>query len=905
MDGVAGAEGGRRNRRIGDSIENRRLEAERARLATAMAQSGESIVITDPSGAIAYVNAAFERLTGYTRAEAIGQNPRILKSGVQDAAFYEAMWAILVRGETWRGSLVNRARDGRLFEEEATISPVFDSSGTLISYVAVKRDVTREREAERALRQSEEQLRAIFDSVGDGVAISEPWGRFLEVNRLLCDRLGYTRDELLTMPVSAINSAESAATIPGRVEAMMAGRSVPAIDATHVRSDGSEIPIEAVSRRIEFRGQPAILSVYRDVTERQRAQEALREQARSTQELLDALAFPIVAHYRDGRPQLANTAYLAGPGRPLDGIPGKTYGGLSEAEVEMHAAHGRPVREEGAVETYEADLHFPDGTTRRQLLTKAPLRSRDGEITGLVTAGVDISDRYQAEQSLRQSEERFRTLFENAGQALLIIDETGHFLDANRRAYQPLGYTRDEFLAMSVRDIDTPRTSAGFAERVSRLLEQGTISFESEHVARDGTVIPTEITATTIVIEGKPAVLTIVRDLTERRRAEAERTALELQLRQSQKMEAIGRLAGGVAHDFNNLLTAIGGYARILEADLETGTADPADAAEIRHAADRAAALTARLLTFAGRHHAQPVPIDLAASVGQILPMLRRIVPERIEIEAELRPGAPIQADPTELDQVIINLVVNAADAIPAIGQIAIRTGTVDHYAASVAGKVNSRPGPHARITVADTGVGMDATVRAHMFEPFFTTKGGGGTGLGLATVYGIVERMGGTIEVSSTPGHGTVFEIDLPASGPADELAAETIEPAAAGGTERILIVEDEATVRSFASTALVRLGYRVIAAAGPADAERIPESDYDMIITDVVMPGMDGTELARKLRLTRPDLPVLFVSGYIRGSVAADMLDQPRTGMLAKPYTLAELANAARKLLDEGAGT
>jgi CheY-like chemotaxis protein len=278
-------------------------------------------------------------------------------------------------------------------------------------------------------------------------------------------------------------------------------------------------------------------------------------------------------------------------------------------------------------------------------------------------------------------------------------------------------------------------------------------------------------------------------------------------------------------------------------------------------------------------------------------------VPERIEIVAELRPGPPVQADPTELDQVVLNLVVNAADAIPAIGQIVIGTGTADHDAAAGAGKVNSRPEPHARLTVADTGVGMDATVQAHMFEPFFTTKGGGGTGLGLATVYGIVERMGGTIGVSSTPGHGSVFEIDLPASPSTGGLTAATSEPAAVRGTERILVVEDEATVRSFASTALVRLGYSVIAAGGPADAVLIPASDYDMIITDVVMPGMDGTELARNLRLKRPDLPVLFVSGYSRGTVADDFIGEPRTTLLAKPYTLAELANAARKLLDEHA--
>ena len=431
---------------IEDVTDRRRAESamrdRNAFVETIIASSGEGLVVFDLDLRYVVWNPRMEEMTGLAADRVLGRRARDIFPAVMAAGIEENLLRVIETGQPQSREFEYTVPEtGRGGWSLNTHRPHRDARGQIVGVIASVRDITARHEAEEALRQSEEQFRIIFDSMGDGVAISEPGGNFLEVNRVVCERLGYTRAQLLAMPVGAINSPTSAATIPKRVEAMLRGGRVRAIEATHVRRDGTEIPIEAVSRRIEFRGRPAILTVYRDVTERKRSEEAVREQARLMQQLLDAIPIPIIASYIDGRPPLTNAAFAAGPGRRHQGMSGRKYGELDQADVEMHAAHDRPVLEEGAVETYEANLDLPDGTVRRQLLTKAPLRSGDGEIAGIVTAGLDISDRYRAEQALRQSEERFRTLFENAGDAIFILDEKGRFIDANRAACERLGYS--------------------------------------------------------------------------------------------------------------------------------------------------------------------------------------------------------------------------------------------------------------------------------------------------------------------------------------------------------------------------------------------------------------------------------------------------------------------------------
>jgi signal transduction histidine kinase/CheY-like chemotaxis protein len=386
-------------------------------------------------------------------------------------------------------------------------------------------------------------------------------------------------------------------------------------------------------------------------------------------------------------------------------------------------------------------------------------------------------------------------------------------------------------------------------------------------------------------------------DITERKR-------LEEQLRQSQKMEAIGQLAGGVAHDFNNLLTAINGYADILVAGMAPDDQRRADVEEIRKAGDRAAALTRQLLTFSRRQVRQPLVIDLNDVVAGIAPMLRRLVGEQIELRAPqgLDLGR-VRADPSQIEQVLLNLVVNARDAMPAGGTLTIETANVeldDEYARTHALVV---PGPHVLLAVSDTGTGMDAATMEHLFEPFFTTKPAGeGTGLGLATVYGIVTGSGGHVVAYSEPGQGSAFKVYLPSVAATVESRAEAAAAPAAGGAETILVVEDEDAVRSYVERVLGRLGYTVLAARSGVEALALVADDagpIDLLVTDVMLPGINGRETSERLTARHPSLRTLFISGYTEDSIVhRGELDQG-VAFLGKPFTPDALGHAVREVL------
>jgi len=387
--------------------------------------------------------------------------------------------------------------------------------------------------------------------------------------------------------------------------------------------------------------------------------------------------------------------------------------------------------------------------------------------------------------------------------------------------------------------------------------------------------------------------------------------SLEAQLFQSQKIEAIGRFAGGIAHDFNNLLTAISGYAEILQAELEPSDPRSDDVSEIQKAAKRATALTAQLLAFSRRQVLQPRPLDPRRVIDDLAPMLRRLIGEDVELICRAAPGlGPILADPGQLDTVLINLALNARDAMPGGGRLVIEAANADLDEAFVAANVGSRLGPHVEIAVGDTGTGMSVATMERAFEPFFTTKGPGkGTGLGLSTVLGIVEQSDGFVRVESEPGHGSTFRIYLPRTARGVALPAAVPEPRADRDrpTGTVLVAEDEATVRSLVQRVLEEAGYRVLAAVDGHQAIELSGAypgRIDLLFTDVVMPGMSGRELAERLVAQRPGTPVLFASGYNEEMVAQRAALDPAIQYLGKPYTAMELLDRIHGLLDGGVG-
>ena len=506
---------------------------------------------------------------------------------------------------------------------------------------------------------------------------------------------------------------------------------------------------------------------------------------------------------------------------------------------------------------------------------------------------------------LQKSEARFSTIFEDSPVAIAISRlSDGVFVDANEAFVQLYGYSRKEIIG---RTSDHLRLwqSGDRAQVVTELREKEHVAVDMRGRRKDGEVRDLLASLQLIELDGEPCMLGTLLDVTERKRAEEERTNLEAQLQQAQKMESIGRLAGGIAHDFNNLLMGIMGYTELCR---DTVTADHAIApwlAEITAGAQRSAGIARQLLAFARRQTISPVVLNLNDHVAGALELLRRLIGE--DVELIWRPGAHeahVKMDPSQIEQILANLVINARDAIAGVGTLAIETSQADIDAEYCIEHADATPGSYVVLAVGDSGCGMDRETMERIFEPFFTTKGTGkGTGLGLATVYGIVQQNRGFVDVCSEPGEGTTFRIYIPRLAGHD---ADAVLPAApveaAEGSETVLLVEDDKSVRVTAELFLQSLGYAVLTAADPEEALR-QVREYSgvihLLITDVVMPGMNGRDLATRLAAMFPEIACLYVSGYTADVIANHGVLDDGVQFLAKPFSRNDLAHAVREAL------
>lgn len=563
----------------------------------------------------------------------------------------------------------------------------------------------------------------------------------------------------------------------------------------------------------------------------------------------------------------------------------------TEAEA-MNLELQREIRERRQAQEELAQAHE---------LLEQRVRERTAELARVNEAlRAEILERQRTEETLRASEERYRNLFDSANDMVYTHDLQGRFTSINRAAERITGYTREEALRMNISDIIVPEHLELARQMIVRKLGgEGSTTYEIAIRNRDGRRLLVEVSSHLMFEDGKPVgVLGIAREITERKR-------LEEQLRQSQRIEAIGRLAGGIAHDFNNLLTIIGAYSHMLLMDLPSQHPVRSYAEEILAAAERASALTDRLLAFSRRQVVQPVLVDLNEVVRNMVGLLRRMVGQDIELETVLAPDlGKVRADPTQLEQVIMNLVINSRDAMPGGGRVTIETA---NFVREPGERGVPGPGSWTLLRVRDTGHGMDAEVLSHLFEPFFTTKGPGkGTGLGLSIVYGVVKQSGGEITVESEVGKGSVFTIYLPHAGASEAPIAPEGEaasgPAEAGG-ETILLVEDEPGVRKLVRQMLAQHGYHVIeAGSGPetlALVQRYP-GRIDLLLTDVVMPQMNGRELAEQLRHLRPNLKVMYMTGYTEDTVVRQGIGAAGVVCLQKPFLPDTLARKVREVLE-----
>jgi PAS domain S-box-containing protein len=530
-------------------------------------------------------------------------------------------------------------------------------------------------------------------------------------------------------------------------------------------------------------------------------------------------------------------------------------------------------------------------------------------VDGIVVNIRDVSDRRSADEALRQSEQRYRTLFGTVTDGIFVTDGDGRLTEVNDAACRMLGYSREELLAMWMQDIAPSDKREDLAEVTKMVAARAHLVFEASHRRKDGSIYPAEVAASLTEIEGKPAFLGVARDITERRRIEVEKRRLEDDLQQAVKIESIGRLAGGVAHDFNNMLTAVLGNVQLAERRAGAGQSVTEALGEIREAAMSAAALTRQLLAFSRKQVVAPRLLDMNELIERMQRMLVRLIGEDVELRTI--PGTDlraVRADPGLLEQVVVNLVINARDAMPNGGVLAIETANVRLDAEYRRAPPLVEPGPYVKLAVSDTGMGMSDDIKSHLFEPFFTTKPRGqGTGLGLATSYGAIRQSNGTIEVYSEPGKGTTFTIYLPVV-EGDAEALPTSSPDVIGrsrrGTETILVAEDDERVRDLAARALSACGYEVLVAESGDDAlalAREHTGPIHLLLSDVVMPGMNGRQLSERLLQLHPETRTLFTSGYTEDIIAHHGVLDPGIEFLTKPYSLDVLAQRVRRILDK----
>lgn len=755
-----------------------------------------------------------------------------------------------------------------------------------------------------AVRASDSLLRATFEQAAVGITHVALDGRFLCVNRRFAEIAGYSPAELETRTFQSITHPDDLPTDEELQAPLRAGTTDNySREKRYLRPDGSAVWVNVtVSLRRSDAGEPLhLISVVEDITARKRAEAQTAEARRMLLLVLDTIPAGVFWKDRDSRYLGCNqrVAVASGFARPED-IVGKTDGelpALTPADAAFFVRKDREVMESGEAQSHiQEPMTQPDGRVIWLDTTKVPMRDADGRVIGLLGTWEDVTERKRLELQLRHQEMLLREAAEVAHVGGWGFDPTTLELEWTPEVYRI--HDLPEAAAPDVRtaiDFYVAEDRERIAAAVTEATERGT-PFDLELRIRSARGVLKWVRATCHPIVESGRVVRVrgaFQDITDRKR-------LEEQFRQAQKMEAVGRLAGGVAHDFNNLLTVINGYADLLLAGMPTDDGNRQAVLAMRDAGERAAGLTAQLLAFGRKAVIAPRPLDLREVLTGAERLLRRLAGTSVQLTVVTDPvPCRIEADPNQLDQVLLNLVVNARDAMPGGGRLTVACRPLLVHVPEPTAFGELSPGRYVELRVTDTGDGMTDDVRANIFEPFFTTKGlGKGTGLGLAVVHGIVQQAGGRIQVASEVGAGTSFRLLFPEAVAAHEATAPVPD---ALGTETILLVEDEAAVRDLCRMALESQGYRVLVAASGCEAlgllDDLPDGP-DLLVSDLMMPEMNGWELASAIRGRHPRVRILFISGYTNNTTFSGGVAD--TSFLQKPFTPLGLARKVREVLD-----
>ncbi len=884
-----------------DISERKRQEEERDKLLAILDQSPDLIGLADTDGTVLYVNQTGRRMIGLDGdKEAAGRNMCDFIAPLEPLQTRQGIVSAMRAGQvSQREMVVTHFGGGDPVQLEVRAFGIFDRSGKLIGFANVSRDISERKRAEEALRRSEERYRLLFESNPQPMWVYHlATLRFLAVNQAAVEHYGYSRSEFLSMTLRDIRPPED---IPALEQSIFdAANSIDRAGIWRHRTKfGRIIYVEITETHIEFEGKAAALILANDVTERVQAEETLRLHAAA----LEAAANSIVITDTGGNIQWVNPAFERLTGYSAGEIIGKNPRILQSGrhDASFYKAMWDSIL---AGQVWEGEIinRRKDGSLYAEHQTITPVRDANGNITDFVGVKEDITARKRGEEALQASEAAYRSIIEGAPYGIYRVRQDGRILMANPALAKMLGY-------------ESPAELVGRNTITDLYLSPEERELSAARWRGKETVMPYEVTwkckggkHIVVRLAGRmwheekdtlPSYEVFVEDMTERR-------SLEEQFRQAQKMEAVGRLAGGVAHDFNNLLMIISSYAQLIPEHLSDGTKVEKHAQHIAEAASRATAVTQQLLAFSRKQVMQPTTLSLNELTLGLSKMLPTLLGE--DIEMAVVPGATwkVRADASQIEQVIMNLAVNARDAMPEGGKLIIEISDVvlDRDYSKRHG-IEVPPGEYVMLAVSDTGMGMDGKTQARIFEPFFTTKAvGKGTGLGLATAYGIVKQSGGFIWVYSEVGKGSTFKIYLPrVEEPEDQRTQRLSTGPAPRGSEAILLVEDEDALRTVTSEYLQSLGYVVLGARNAEDALRIIRERVDpihVLITDMVMPGIGGPQLAKAAQELRPGLRVIYVSGYTDRAMDRSAIG-PDAVFLQKPFNLNALAVKLRDLLGD----
>lgn len=895
------------------AVERTHRRSVESRYRALVENSRDLVAILGPDLTVHYVSPSVRRILGFEVEDTMGANvARAVHPDDRRLLELQVGRLLADRGYLARFTYRMRHHDGGWRLLDTIAQNCFDDPH-IRGLVVNARDVTDLQEAEEAAIGTARRLEHTLGALADAVFTVETDSRTIEgCNPAAVSMFGYSREEILDHSTRILHTSDESFR-------EFAEESLPVLrrgesfrrEYRMRRKDGETFPADiTVSLLHPERGlEGGVVSVVRDISERVQHAREMRFQAA----LLQQVGQPVMAVDEDGRVTYWNPAVAKLSGWSREEMEGRQVIDLLVHEDDRDVAlFARESARAGQQWEGELRLRKKDGGVVVLQVTATRGVQPDGSRGGRIAAGVDITELRRAEQASRRAAERVQLqadMLEAVGQAVIATDLDGTVTYWNRAAEELYGWSRDEALGRSVLDVTPNQGNRRMAEESIERLQAGeTWTGEFPLQRRDGTTFPAFVTDAPIKDEqgGLVGIIGVSSDITERKE-------LEEQLRQTQKMEAIGRLAGGVAHDFNNLLTAIDGHATLLRDELEEDSPLRNDADEILRAGERAAALTRQLLAFSRKQLLEERHVELAGVTLELNSMLRRLVPERIDFSMEAVSESPVvRADPGQLQQVVMNLVVNAVDAIEDGGAIEV---TVDGTTLSQEDVDDipwrAEPGPYGRLTVLDTGSGIPDDVMEHIFEPFFTTKSEGrGTGLGLATVYGIVKQTGGHVFIETAPGAGTTFQVLIPrvAAEPDHPMDEERLALPMAGPDpvrRVVLLVEDDSAVRGIARRILDRGGYEVVEATDGREALHVVEerdAPVDLVISDVVMPEIGGVELQKELVATNPQLKMILTSGYSEAEVKGEIRELDAV-FLPKPFTPRDLLECVDRALSSSA--